>query len=166
MKKIIYLLATLVIFTNFAFSAELKGGVSFDVKSARNYLLEGQIDNVDISKHPFFQHDDKVERVVYSYNNNGDIIAATVQYKDDHTTAYIYGRDNNLKYIEKYDRPVNLYPHRGYRYNLEGKLTAQSLTVSPTELFRFSPTGKLLIHSVNGIMYDDNGKKYGKAISR
>lgn len=163
MKKIVYLFLSVLLITNSSLAAELKGGVSYDVKSARQYVQEGQVDTIDVSAHPFFNQDQSVAKVVYSYNNKGDIIAATVQYKSDPTMAYIYGRDNKLIYIDKYDRNVNLYPHRGYRYNLYGKLILKSLTVSENELFRFSPDGKLEVHSINGVMYNENGRVIGKA---
>lgn len=163
LNKILYILIATIMLTGNCFATELKGGVSFDTRSARQYIQEGLVGSVDISKHPYFEHTPNVEKIVYSYDNTGEIIAATVQYIDEPSMAYIYGRDNSLIYIDKYDRPVNQYPHRGYRYNMNGELELTSLTVSPYELFRFTPTGKLLVHSINGIMYNEKGNKIGKA---
>ena len=162
------LLFSLIIFLfiNSAYATELEGGVKYDVQSARSYVQEGIPNNIDMSAHPFFQHDQSVNKVVYSYNNEGDIIAATVQYRDEPSMAYIYGRNNRLIYIDKYDRPVHIYPHRGYRYNMSGQLELTSLTVSEDELFRFSPEGKLLVHSINGIMYNVKGRVIGKALKQ
>lgn len=166
MKKLIYLFTFLLIFLSHTFAIELEGGVSFNVNSARKYVKEGQVDSIKISDHYYFEQNDSVGKVVYSNNKSGKVIAATVQYKDDPTTAYIYSNYNTLIYVEKYDKSINLYPHRGYRYNLEGKLVSTSLTVSSDELFRFTPEGKLLAHSVKGIIYDENGKKIGSASTK
>lgn len=163
MKKFIYLLFSFLILTNYAIAAELKGGVSFDVNSARNYVREGQIDSIGISGPLVFSDGSNIQKKVYSYNNSGAVIGITVQYKGEPNKAYIYGKNNNLIYIDKYDKSVDIYPHRGYRYNLEGKLILTSLTVSKNELFRFSPSGKLIAHSVNGIIYDENGNIIGSS---
>lgn len=159
MKKIICLLI-MILMPNFAFSKMIEGGVKFDVDSAREYVQDGQQDNIEIVGHVNFDNNN-VSKMVYSYNNSHQIVGITVQYKGESNKAYIYGPDNRLKYVDKYDRDVNLYPHRGYRYNLAGELIDTSLTVSRTEKFRFSPEGKLIAHSINGIIYDENGKVIG-----
>lgn len=159
MKKII-LLITFILTLNPAISTELKGGVSFTVDSARNYVQEEQTDNLEITG-PFQFEAGNTERVVYSYNPSGEIIGITVQYINEPNKAYIYNKRGGLIYMEKYDRPVSIYPHRGYRYNLDGNLVLTSLTVSKNEMFRFSPSGKLIAHSINGIIYDENGSVIG-----
>lgn len=161
MKKIFYLLISFLFFISCCSATELNGGVSFNVNSAREYLQKGQQGSIEISGPHTFKDGSNVQEKVYSYNNNGAIIGITVQYKNEPNKAYIYGKNNNLIYIDKYDRPVNIYPHRGYRYNLDGKLILTSLTVSKNELFRFSPEGRLIAHSVNGIIYDENGNVIG-----
>lgn len=161
MKKILILLI-MVFIPNFAFSKIIEGGVRFDVDSAREYVQDGQQNNIEIVGHATFDSNN-VSKLVYSYNNSHAIIGITVQYKGESDRAYIYGPDNRLKYVDKYDRDVNLYPHRGYRYNLAGELVDTSLTVSRTEKFRFSPEGKLIAHSLKGIIYDENGKIIGVA---
>lgn len=163
MKKILFFILTFCIL-HFAFcvsAVELNGGVSFDVNSAREYIQSGQTDSIEISG-PVVFSDNNVQKKVYSYNNNGDVIGITVQYKGESNKAYIYGPNNKLIYIDKYDKPVNIYPHRGYRYNLDGKLILTSLTVSKNEMFRFSPNGNLIAHSVNGIIYDENRNIIGR----
>lgn len=162
MKKFIYLLILFIALNISVFATELQGGVSFDTNSARKYLQEGQMDNIEISGPYEFKNDSSVQKLVYSYDNYGQIIGITVQYKNNPNMAYIYGRSNNLIYVDKYDKPVNIYPHRGYRYNLDGKLILTSLTVSKNEQFRFSPEGKLIAHSINGVIYDENGNIIGR----
>ena len=167
MNRIIYILISLFIFANSTFAIELQGGVAFDVNSARDYVQDGQADNLDninASGSEYFNDDENaIERKVYSYNNNNEVIGITIQYKNEPDKSYIYGKNNNLIYIEKYDRRVSVYPHRGYRYNLDGKLLLTSLTVSKNEMFRFTPEGQLLAHSINGIIYDESGNAIGKA---
>ena len=167
MKKITryHILIFLVLFANFVKNSTLaesiQGGVSFNVNSAREYLQEGQEDNIDISG-PYQFQASNTEKIVYSYNNSGQVIGITVQYINEPTKAYIYNQTKKLIYVEKYDRPTNIYPHRGYRYDLSGKLNLTSLSISKNEHFRFSPDGKLIAHSINGIIYDEDGNIIGK----
>lgn len=162
MKKIFYLLVSLLICVNCAFCLELEGGVKYNVDSARDYIKQGQRDTAEIAG-PYELNLDNTEKVVYSYNNSGMVIGITVQYVNEPTTAYIYGRDKTLIYMEKYDRPTSVYPHRGYRYDMQGKLNLTSLSVSKNEHFRFSPSGELLAHSIDGVIYDENGEVIGSA---
>lgn len=149
-------------FFSLAKAAPLEGGVSFDVNSARQYVQDGEFDNPDLSGPNYFEGEGKsTERVVYSYNNNGEVVGITVQYINEPKKAYIYNKNRQLISVDIYDKPINIYPHRGYRYNLDKKLILTSLTVSKNELFRFDPKGKLIAHSVNGIIYDENGKVIG-----
>lgn len=162
MKKRLFLV---IIFFSFflnlsVFAEVIKGGVSFDVNSARQYVKQGQEDNIEVNA-PYFLQSSNTENVVYSYNPIGKVIGITVQYKGDITNAYIYDTKNRLIYVDKYDKPTYVYPHRGYRYNLDGKLILTSLTVSKNEMFRFDPDGNLIAHSINGIIYDENGKVIG-----
>lgn len=161
MRKILYLLISFLIFFNCAFGIELHGGVKYSVDSAREYIQEGLPDNVNIPENYYQLQSDNVEKTVYSYNNAHEIVGITVAYINEPAKAYIYNKNGTLIYMDKYDKPVNVYPHRGYRYDLNGKLILTSLTVSKNELFRFSPNGALLVHSVNGIIYDENGNVIG-----
>lgn len=163
MKKILLFTLSFCIshFTFCASAAELNGGVSFNVNSAREYIQSGQPASIDIPELYYKFQASNVEKVVTSYNNAKEVVGITVQYKGEPNKAYVYGPNNNLIYVDKYDKPVNIYPHRGYRYNMDGKLILTSLTVSKNELFRFSPRGNLIAHSVNGIIYDENGNKIG-----
>lgn len=160
MRNCFLLLMFILFFTSPALSTELQGGISFDVNSARDYLQQGQNDNVDISG-PYKFEEKNTEKVVYSYNNNGEILGITVEYINQPRKDYIYNKYKNLIAVDIYDKPINVYPHRGYRYDLNGKLLLKSLTVSKNELFRFDPNGKLIAHSINGIIYDENGNVIG-----
>lgn len=166
MKKMILLITTLLVFSGAVYSQELQGGVKFNVDSARNYVQQAQTDRIKVSGPTYFLKTDKsFGKIVYSYNNSGDVIGVTVQSRENPLMAYIYGSSNNLKYVDKYDRDINLFPHRGYRYNLDGRLILTSLTVSKYEQFRFSPGGKLLAHSIRGVIYDESGNQIGSASS-
>lgn len=161
MKKILYLLISFLVLSNFAYAIELQGGVKYSVDSARDYIQEGLPDNVNIPEKYYQLQSDNVEKIVYSYNNSHEIIGITVAYINEPAKAYIYNKNGTLIYMDKYDKPVNVYPHRGYRYDLNGKLILTSLTVNKNELFRFSPDGMLIAHSVYGIIYDDKGNIIG-----
>lgn len=164
MKFFIYILMFLLILTNYSFADEVQtGGVSFDVGSARDYLQKGQPDSIDIARLGDFSQDSSVQKVIYTYNNNHKVIGITVLYKGEPDMDYIYNKDNILIYVDKYDKPTNIYPHRGYRYDVNGKLILKSLVVSPNEQFRFAPGGKLIAHSKNGTIYDENGNIIGVA---
>jgi len=167
MKKFLYpifVLAISIFLSNHPFCAAqtLEGGVSFSVDSAREYVQEAQSDNIEING-PFELQSDNTQKVVYSYNPRGEVIGITVQYINEPKKAYIYNKNGQLIYVDKYDKSVDKYPHRGYRYNLDGKLILTTLTVSTKEQYRFSPDGKLIAHAINGIIYDENGKIIGNA---
>lgn len=161
MKKIISLIVLFLVSLNMVFAVELTGGVSFTVDSARDYLKQGQPVGINFSEKYNRFSPENTQKVVYSYNNSGEVIGVTVQDPNDPTKAYIYDKNRILIYVDKYDKPVYIYPHRGYRYDLDGNLILSSLTVSKNEMFRFDPNGKLIAHSVNGIIYDENGNVIG-----
>jgi len=100
---------------------------------------------------------------VYSYNNSGDVVGITVGYINEHKKAYIYDKRGNLIYMDNYDKSVDIYPHRGYRYKMDGTLDLTTLTVSKNEQFRFTPDGRLLAHAVNGVIYDESGNVIGSS---
>ena len=149
-------------FTNFVMAEELQGGVTYTVDSARDYIQAGMPDGIEIPDNRYSFQEENIEKVVYYRNNSGEIVGVTVQYINESTKAYIY-KKGNLAYVEKYDKPISIYPHRGYRYNLDSELVSSSLTVTKDELFRFDPAGGLIAHSVKGIIYDENGKVIGTA---
>lgn len=160
MKKIFCFLVFFSFFISGACALELEGGVKYTVDSAREYVQQGQVDSIEVTG-PYELQLENTEKVVYSYNNAGMVIGITVQYVGEPNKAYIYGRDKTLTYIDKYDKPVSVFPHRGYRYDMHGKLNLTSLSVSENEHFRFSPEGELIAHSINGITYDENGSVIG-----
>lgn len=159
MKKI-FLTLLLITLTSHAFAVELQGGVAYTVDSARKYVQDGLPDGFEIPDKYYQVQTSNVEKMVTSYDNEGKVVGVTVQYINEPRRAYIY-KKSNLAYVEIYDKPVNIYPHRGYRYNLDKQLVSSSLTVSKKELFRFNPSGKLIAHSVNGTIYDENGNVIG-----
>lgn len=140
---------------------ELQGGVKYNVNSAREYIQQGLPDGITIPEKYYRLQARGIKESVTSYNKNGDIIGITVQYINEPAKAYIYDEDKKLIFVDKYDKPIDVYPHRGYRYTPEGKLFLTSLTVSADEAFRFEPDGRLIAHSINGITYDENGNVIG-----
>lgn len=158
----IFLLFTFcfLLFTSIASAKPIEGGVTYTVDSARQYLQEGLPQGINIPDKYYQVQTDNIDKMVTSYNNNGEVVGVTVQYINEPTKAYIYKR-GNLTYVEYYDKPVSIFPHRGYRYNLDGGIVSSSLSVSKNESFRFDSKGKLIAHSVNGIIYDENQNVIG-----
>ena len=162
MKKF-FLFLICITFANPIIAKPLEGGVKYDVKSARTYVQEGVPSSFKAQGHLFFNYQSNIEQIVYSNNKKGQTIGITVQYEGEPQTAYIYNEYKKLIYVDKYDKPVKIFPHRGYRYTLDGKLYLMSLSVSKTEHYRFSPDGKLIAHSKDGIIYDEKGNVIGFA---
>lgn len=142
-------------------ATELRGEISYTVDSARDYIREGIPSGINIPPQRYSFSAENTQRVVYSHNNSGDVIGITVQYINEDSKAYIYNGRGKLIYVDIYDKPVYIHPHRGYRYDMEGNINLSSLTVSKDEMFRFSPDGKLIAHSINGVIYDENGNIIG-----
>lgn len=165
MKKILYLSLIIFAVSNMSvFADSISGGVNYNAKTARQYVQSNQVNEIaPLKRHLVFLNGDNVEKVTFSYINPDLILARTVVYKGENTTAYIYdGTSNKLIYIDKYDKDINVYPHRGYRYNLQGKLVLTSLTIDNNEQYRFSPAGKLIAHSASGVIYDEQGNIIGQ----
>lgn|SRR5574344_1083045 len=158
----ICLFTVVFFFGEISFAKIIEGGVVYNTDTAREYVQEGIPRDFTFSGHVYFDNTN-IQKALYTYSTDGSVIGITVVYKGESDVAYIYGRDRRLKYVDKYDRNINLYPHRGYRYDLAGNLILTSLTVSKKELFRFSPSGELIIHSIGGVIYDENGKVLGRA---
>lgn len=156
MKKLFISLGLILLFTQSAFATELQGGISFDVNSARQYVQQGQIDDIGPQGHLYYDGNSSNADIIYTYSANNVPIGFNIQYKDDLTTSYVYGMDNRLRYIDKYDKPTNIYPHRGYRYTPDGKLYNTGLTISKYNGFIFKPNGKLRTRIVNGFCYLGN----------
>ena len=162
MKKIIITLLLLMFISGNCFGATIEGGVKFDTQSAREYVFQ-EISPFKLSADTpyFFKRGTNIERLIYSYDNFNNIIGITVLYKNELNKAYIYNKDKNLIYIDIYDKNTNQYPHKGYRYNLQGKLILTSLSVSKDEHYRFDYQGNLLSHTKGNIIYDENDKQIG-----
>lgn len=161
MKKIILTILCLLI-SNISLAVTLDGGVKYTTQSAREYVFSAIPQfKLDANTPYYFKRGNNIERLIYSYDNFNNIIGITVLYKNELNKTYIYDKDKNLIYIDIYDKNTNIYPHRGYRYNLQGKLILTSLSVSKNEHFRFDYQGNLIAHSVNDIIYDENGRQIG-----
>ena len=162
MKKFFVSIFIILFFASDSFSATLEGGVKYDTQSAREYVFS-EIPQFKLQADTpyFFKRGANVEKVIYTYDNFNKIIGITVQYKNELNKAYIYDSDKNLIYIDIYDKNTNVYPHRGYRYNMQGKLILTSLSVNRDEHFRFDYHGNLIAHSINNVIYDEKGNKLG-----
>lgn len=163
MKKIILTIFAIFISTG-VFAVTIDGGVKYDAQSAREYVFSDIPQfKLDANVPYFFKRGTNIEKMVYSYDNYNNIVGITVQYKNELNKAYIYDKNKNLIYIDIYDKNTNLYPHRGYRYNMQGKLILTSLSINKDEHFRFDYQGNLIAHSKNNIIYDEKGNQIGTA---
>lgn len=161
MKKIFLTIVAILISTT-SFATVIEGGLKYNTQTAREYVFNDIPQfKLDANIPYYFKRSTNVEKLIYSYDNYNNIIGITVQYKNELNKAYIYDKDKNLIYIDLYDKNTNLYPHRGYRYNMQGKLILTSLSVNKDEHFRFDYQGNLIAHSVNNIIYDENGNQIG-----
>ncbi|MFA7658768.1 MAG: hypothetical protein WCY19_04985 [Candidatus Gastranaerophilaceae bacterium] len=156
MKKFIIVLGIIFIVSQSVFATELQGGISYTVDSAREYIQQGQVNDIGPQGHLYYDGNSYNADVIYGYNSNNVPIGFDVRFKDDLTISYTYGMDNRLRSIAKYDKPSDTYPHRGYIYNTGGKLIKTTLMVSKNNGFAFTPNGKLITHMVNGIGYLGN----------
>lgn len=161
MKKFI-LTIIFAMFSTTCFAVTLDGGVKYTTQSAREYVFTDIPQfKLDANTPYYFKRGNNIEKIIYSYDNYNNIIGITVQYKKELNKAYIYDKDKVLIYVDIYDKNTSLYPHRGYRYNMQGKLILTSLSVSKDEHFRFDYQGNLIAHSINNVVYDENGKQIG-----
>lgn len=161
MKKLILLIICLM-FVPACLAVTLDGGIKFNTDSAREYVFQ-DIPQFRLNANTpyYFKRGNNIEKIIYSYDNYNNIVGITVQYKNELNKAYIYNREKNLIYVDIYDKNTSLYPHRGYRYNMQGKLVLTSLSINKDEHFRFDYQGNLIAHSINGIIYDEKGNQIG-----
>ena len=156
MNKFILSLGLILIFSQIAFADELQGGITYDVNSARVYVQDGQVSDIGQQSNLYYSSNGSDADIRYGYKANNVPDGFVVRYKDDLTRAYIYGMDNKLKYVDKYDKSSDIFPHRGYKYAPSGKLVNTSLSISKGNSFVFTPKGKLIARFVDGIGYLGN----------
>lgn len=154
MKKLLLVLVLMVVLP--AFSQELQGGVTYDVNSARAYVQDGQQSDIGQQSNLYYSSNGNDADIIYIYDTNGVPNAFVAQYKDDNRKAYFYGMNNKLQYVDKYDKPPEVYPHRAYRYTTKGKLATTALMTSKNNGFVFTPKGKLTVRLVDGVGYLGN----------
>ena len=165
MKK--YLLIALILILGLNVNAEvLQGGISYDVNSAREELIDGisyAIDSKYINNNIIDK--DYAQNLNYILNGITELKDRTLAYFSDNTYAiykhddpyyiYYYDKNGNLNYIEKKES-LN-YPYKTYKYNISNKLVNMSMRVSKSETFIYSKDGKLLAHWVKDKAFDEQG---------
>ena len=165
MKK--YLLIVLILIFGISANAEvLQGGVSYDVNSARNELLDGINYTIDSKYINGFYYDSEHDKNVgFILQGLTELKDRTLAYFSDGTYAvskhddpyhvYYYSGDGVLNYIEEKDG-LN-YPYKTYKYNTSKKLVNMSMRVSKGETFIYTKDGKLLAHWLKDKAYDESG---------
>ena len=165
MKK--YLLIAILLIFGMSVRAEvLQGGISYDVNSARNELLDGinyTIDSKYINN--FICDTEYNQNIGYILQGLTELKDRTLAYFSDNTYAvykhsdpyhvYYYNKDGILNYVEKKDG-LN-YPYKTYKYDTNKKLVNMSMRVSKAETFIYSKDGKLLAHWLKDKAYDEKG---------
>lgn len=165
MKK--YLLIVLILIFGITVHAEvLQGGVTYDVNSARNELLDGINYTIDSKYINGFIYDgEHSQNVDYILQGLTELKDRTLAYFSDGTYAvykhndpyhvYYYSGNGALNYVEEKDG-LN-YPYKTYKYDTSKKLVNMSMRVSKAETFIYSKDGKLLAHWLKDKAYDESG---------
>ncbi len=165
MKKYL-LIATLLFFGLTTQAQVLQGGVSYDVNSTREELMNGIDYTIDSQYVNGFYYDTEHDQNVgYILQGLTELKDRTLAYFSDNTYAvaknadpyHVYYYDSNglLMYVEKKDG-LN-YPYKTYKYNTTKKLVNMSMRVSKAETFIYSKDGKLLAHWLKDKAYDADG---------
>lgn len=166
MKRRIYILALIIFFILPVQAEVLQGGVSYDVNSAREELLNGIKYTIDSNYvNNFYQDSEYEQNTNYILQGMTELKDRTLAYFSDNTYAvmkkidpyhiYYYNSQGILMYVEKKDGLS--YPYKTYKYNTAKKLVNMSFRVSKGETFIYNKDGKLIAHWLNDKAYDDNG---------
>ncbi len=162
-----YLIVLILLIFGLTSHAEvLQGGVSYDVDSARDDLMESVSYTIKTDEINGFYTDAEYEQNAnYMLKGVTDLKDRTLAYfsdgtyavqkKDDPYKVYYYGAAGVLMYVEK--KQSLEYPYKSYKYNTAGKLVNMSLRVSKSETYIYAKDGKLLAHWVKSNAYDEHG---------
>lgn len=143
----------------------LQGGVTYDVNSAREDLLQHSNNKFDKTLVQSFYRDYYYDDNK-TYNQSGKVSMQNrilaffsdstygVMYTAIPLYVWYYSKDGTLIYMEKKDSED--YPHKAYKYTPSGLLMNMSLRVSKEETYIFTPAGKLVAHWIGENAYDED----------
>jgi len=165
MKKFLNIIFLVILFILPVNAEILQGGVSYDVNSARQELLDGISYTIESKYINNYYHDEEYnQNVEYILKGMTELKDRTLAYFSDSTYAvlkkdnpyfvYYYNSRGTLLYIEKKDG-LN-FPYKAYKYDTSKKLINMSLRVSKGETYIYNSNGKLIAHWLNDKAYDEN----------
>ena len=152
-----------------AFSETLKGGIYYNVNTARSLAFENIETKININKYKkHFIDTNKKENLIAlkqgktKYKNRyltrfSDGTYA-VQY-NNRIVSFYYNKHGNLLYVE-FDK-YNKHTYKSISYDINGNLDSVSLYVNQHEQFVFDVNKKLVAHWIGKNGYDENGELFG-----
>ena len=166
MKKLITLLLFLCL-TLPLFGFTLKGSVTYTVEQARKeafanveYTLPKHIINANRTDPNYKQNQSLIkngvketgDRYITYYSDGGYGIV----YKNDLYKEYYFKKNGK---IESIGIRTNLtYPVKSFKYDYNGNLEEVVLYITENDGYIFKPNGQMVVHWVNNVAYDINGK--------
>ena len=154
-----------------AFSETLKGGIYYNVNTARSLAFENIETKININKYKkHFIDTNKKENLIAlkqgktkyknRYLTRFSDGSYSIRYSSQNLTSYYYNIHGHLDYIE-FDEKHNTYPSKRLSYNIDGDLDSIILNVTPNEQFVFDVNKKLVAHWIGKNGYDENGELFG-----
>ena len=159
------------VFIFFALSASatvLKGGVKYDVDSARAASFENVQYKIDISQYEEYLFDKDFEKhkkkgVISFFKNRGKFITIfsdgeyCISYSNMRNPDFYYDEKGNL-YSLGFTEYKRGYPKRYLYYDTKGNLENIAFNVSPRETYIFNLDKTLLFHWIGSNGYDEKGE--------
>ena len=167
--KIAFIIFLIFFLSPAAFCKTIKGGVYYNVNTARALAFENVENKIDINKYKkYFIDPNKNEnlnamqqgKVKYKnrYLTRFSDGMYSVQYNGQSISFY-YDKQGNLTYIEfdKYSK----HSYKAISYDINGNLDSVSLYIDKHEQFVFDINKKLVAHWVGKNGYNENGVLFG-----
>ena len=159
------------VFIFFALSASatvLKGGVKYDVDSARAASFENVQYKIDISQYKEYLFDKDFEKhkkknIISFFKNRGKSITVfsdgtyCIRYNDIKNPIFYYDENGKL-YCLSYIEEKRGYPKRDLSYDTNGNLEDISFYVSGYEVYVFNLDKTLSFHWIGSNGYNEKGE--------
>jgi hypothetical protein len=166
MKRIFYIILTLIFIELGTFATTLTGGIEITSQQAKNEVLSTSIiPDINITKSNLYDKNAKEnykslligttelkDRILGKFSDG----SYAVIYNDNPTNVFYYSKDGKLTHHEI--KSSTTYPYKTYKYTPQGELVNMTYRVSQDETFTFSPSGKLLAHWIGENCYNENNQ--------
>lgn len=98
-----------------------------------------------------------IKKIVPFYINS-ELVAYGIQYCNSPSIKYYYTKNG---YLFKYEivTDTSVYPYKTITYTPNGRLDSINLVTSKSESFIFNKRKELLVHWINNVAYDKDGKE-------